>query len=827
MSPPRPARRHRLTRLATSTLLALTALWFPVHAADAFCPTKGLRCVLGATGMTHQDLTEEALEDICEDLLGTSQQTTSMRQAIKEIWQANADVDDDQAQGMLHFDAETFASGKQRLITLLQGTRASLQANDAQGARRQLGQALHAIQDFYAHANWVEAGHSGATPALWRPGEALPAAAAPGTPTCEPCTPVLLANGSLFYDCSDNLVTTLLTSGYYGSGNEDPQIATKCRHGGPFDTGAGPKGGINKDSFSQSLSPHHVLHAEAADDALEATRQFVLDLQAELTPAQFNLLLGIGTTVAVALDTTAPMASALASVRGQLHRLVEERRGTDQEPLRYLLVPFDDHGAGPATETTDPAAFLGALDALDTLHARDALRSAATPDALRPGPPPSALRTGTTSSITAAPGRAMAGALRALDLPDTAVDLFLIARIDTGAPEGLTAHAGTPDEDLAAHVSALAQSKAWKIHAALITALPSTALPSTALPAAYAHLTAATGGHLFHLTDRDLPRLASLLDATLQPDTVDLVALTDTLGGKKTIPVPVDTTLSRVTFTVSGSPSLRLTRPDGSPLSERDPSVQRVALSTGILITVRDPEPGLWTASIAPSGAHRFHVRGTSPVAFDHFDIVDVAGRPGHHGYFARQGLPVRAADLTAAARISGGVASAHLELRTEAGALLQTLTLTPDGAPGEIFGAFHAPSTPFVVHARGTLVSGEPFRRVLPRRIHPQPLRLSTAPSQTLAPGSRATVTFTVENTAARATLRPVITDDRGFVVPISHAPLALGPGETETLTVELDIPADATPGASDTVRLTLESPDDPDLIDFATATLVVASSP
>ena len=50
---------------------------------------------------------------------------------------------------------------------------ASIQQNDAQGAREELGQALHSIQDFYAHSNWTN-NNGGVNPDLGVDGSPAP-----------------------------------------------------------------------------------------------------------------------------------------------------------------------------------------------------------------------------------------------------------------------------------------------------------------------------------------------------------------------------------------------------------------------------------------------------------------------------------------------------------------------------------------------------------------------------------------------------------------------------------------------------------------------------
>jgi hypothetical protein len=81
--------------------------------------------------------------------------------AIAQIRQANANTDWNQVDSALHFDNENFDGGTRRLVELKQSIIAAIIAPspDGDSARRDLGGALHTLQDFYSHTNWVELGH--------------------------------------------------------------------------------------------------------------------------------------------------------------------------------------------------------------------------------------------------------------------------------------------------------------------------------------------------------------------------------------------------------------------------------------------------------------------------------------------------------------------------------------------------------------------------------------------------------------------------------------------------------------------------------------------
>ncbi|AKI98920.1 hypothetical protein ATI61_106302 [Archangium gephyra] len=402
----------------------------------------------------------------------------------------------------------------------------------------------------------------------------------------------------------------------------------------------------------------------------------------------------------------------------------------------------------------------------------------------------------------------MAAALQALGASGNGGDLFLFTQADSR------------DGHLASQASSLAWHQGTRIHAFLFGSCGGLAGTST-----YQRLTSETGGQVFLLQPLEAAPITHLIDATVRANAVDLLSVADEHGGTQAVfPVPIDSTVSRVTFSLSGSPSLRLTRPDGSPVLGVEPGVQRLPLSTGVLVTVLDPTPGVWTATISPPGAYSFHVLGESTVGLDRFELVETAGRPGHQGYFALEGLPVLATPSTAVAGLSGGIASVRFELRDTAGALLQPLELTPSsgGPPLELTGPVALPSRPFTVYALGTLPGGEPWQRVSTRRFQSQTVWLLAPPSQTLLPGGRMSYVFHVENSGASGTFRFTARDDRGFVTGVSPGSFTLGSGERRALTVQLEVPEDVAPGTADTLTATVEGTTPEGVRNFAVVTSV-----
>lgn len=72
-----------------------------------------------------------------------------------EISRANEEVDDDQKSSEKHYDNGKFLESHNRLSEKRREIHEAISKGDIHLARKLLGQALHTVQDFYSHTNWV------------------------------------------------------------------------------------------------------------------------------------------------------------------------------------------------------------------------------------------------------------------------------------------------------------------------------------------------------------------------------------------------------------------------------------------------------------------------------------------------------------------------------------------------------------------------------------------------------------------------------------------------------------------------------------------------
>jgi hypothetical protein len=805
-------REFRLTSFIHFSLLVLLLALISSSRADAFCPLNGSwRCGLGLSGRTHEDITRDAVKGLYNEFFGTTNQTTSMKQALTTIAQSGAQLDFGEVHASFqHFDAESFVSSQQWIQAQKTNVKLMLEANSVSAARQSLGYALHTLQDFYSHTNWIENRNSAPNFDVGT-GAAILGTATPTESTCNSCTPCLLG-------CQSNLTVSALTSGYFGSEPDTPLPGVvKCRHGGEIDSGPGPGGGINKDVNSCLFSPHYTLHESAAAVAVLATEKFLRELKLLLTDAQLRLLFGIGPPLVMVIDTTGSMADIIGQVQDEAVQIVENRLGTDQEPLQYVLAPFNDPFTGPVTVTDDPAVFEDAIQGLTADGGGDC---------------PELSMTGVLQGIAAAEDGADVFSFtdadaKDADLAPTVSDLAA-KRNDKlfpfvfGSCSSMFGGIGSPTPNATGQSASSTQASRgrtdWRKRVS--RNLSRTAVAGINGDPAYAQIASATGGQEFFLERGEAGVITGLADAAVRTSAVDILAVADSLSGtSQSFSVPIDSTLGIVTFSASGASAVTIRRPNGSTLQETDPNVTVLAVSGGTVYTVKSPPVGLWTATLNGNQLFSLNVSGESLLGLDAFRFVEPAGRPGHQGLFPLEGLPVAGSTATAAVDLAGPAATVAFDLRTRAGAPISTLTLAPDqtGSPGQFFGPVTLPTTPFVVYATGLDTTGAPYQRVIAKEIQSTTVRVFPPSPQNLQAGLTTSYQFQVENFGPTDSFAITAMDDQAFVSSVSPATMSLQKNQTAMVTVELNVPSVVAKSLLDTLTVRAVSTSQDTLQNFA----------
>lgn len=754
----RKSRRPRRSRILLSMALAAALLAQSQPRSEAFAPTNGLALVaFGST--SHMKMTEQAITQLDSEIFGITDLTKSMKKAIEQIAEANAAVDEDQFSSAKHFDGENFAGGQSFILSNRQQLIAAIQQDSAGTARHHLGQALHTIQDFYSHSNWIELGNGGPQGQIGVPGSAIGGTAPPTVGTCTNCTSTF---PGLCPNCSSNITTGLLTSGYYGGEDRAKPSSLKCSHGGIFDGSAsGLFGeGINKDVRACDFSPHNGLHGAAVGVAREATKKFIRELRPDMTEAQFKLLLGVGPTLGFAIDTTGSMGSIISQVKSIATGIVNSRIGTDEEPSKYILVPFNDPGVGPTTATTNPDVFKSRINGLFASGGGDC------------------------------PELSMTGMLRAVAASEERGTVFMFT------------DASSKDGGLAGAVASLASQKKVKV-------FPMTFGSCSPIDPGYFRIADESGGQLFELFFSEAGKITQLADFLVRSNAVDVLSVAKPFSGTVTEAVPVDTTLEAVTFSVSGTPAVTLRRPDGSAVGATDPGVSFVSLSKGAIYRVADPAAGSWTVQLTGTGSYSLLVSGESDLDLDAFRFVEAGGRPGHEGLYRIAGLPTDGEPSTVVAVMSGEFGSPVFTLRAKDGSTLATLPLTQREGDdvNELSGVVTLPSARFLVYANGFDASGAPYQRLVASMVEPQSVKIGRVAPKPLPVGKTTTYTFKVTNTGPEGDFRFTGSDDRAWLRTITPSFFHLAAGQSIDVAVTLAVPTSAIEGTPDTLTVNVEN--------------------
>jgi hypothetical protein len=715
----------------------------------------------------HEDISEGAARPIARTVGGET--LTFRDKAIVQIRKANSatDLSSDFLRSFKHFDSELFGQASQRLVDLKGSVIGKITASTPSGqkAREDLGTALHTLQDFYAHSNWIETGRGGGiNGALGRSTLVNPPAA---TAFC-PGNPEVLSGPGL----------TGSTSGYYvGLLGCGPLPAGKCYHGGP-----GGCDGINKDA------PGRPNHGPARSLAQQATKDYIdqiLDAGGVAGNAKaIKALMGINGTLGMVIDDTGSMGEEIGQVKAQVASIVTSIGVTDEAPDEYLLVRFGDPDVGPPIVTGDPGAFLSSVNSLFPHGGGDC---------------PELSQTALLQAI---------GASRK--------DSKLFSFTDASAK----------DAGLANSVNAAAQAKRIKI-THLLTGSCSPIDPvyfaNAEETGGQLFLLNQFQGEVGKIFDLVRPQLFEDF-VTIRRSRGTLPTL-DT----RELAAPIDSSVTTAVFSaaIDLKQSVTLRRPSGAPVVPGEPGVTITELTSGAIIAVVNPEPGEWRLAVRGTGDYRTAVQGNSPLDLYIFEFVELTN-PAHPGYARIAGQPVVGTTPTGLADLIGPFATAEFHLVDEVGSTLQTVDLAPgdpNAAADQFSGSFALPATPFRVAVSGVDASGQGYERLFPTLFRAQTVKVSLDPDTALPGlpvGVTSTLRYDVLNLGAPATFRITGIDSQRFVTRVQPTLLTLASGATGSVSVDLTVPA-GTPDATDvSLTVTATSNSDSGVTNSATTELI-----
>ncbi|MFC5514066.1 dockerin type I domain-containing protein [Massilia jejuensis] len=757
----------RLPRLAQAILCV-----FCLQNANAFVPSTALGSV--TPGESHSAITKTALAQVYKDLSLTTVSST-MNDASEQIRDGNAEVDEIFSKdSAYHCDGENISACSTNIVKHVNQAVADLGANNLDAARKNVGMALHTLQDFYSHSNWIELDNTGVHPQVGF-SSVVGGQAGIAEPTCAAVSAI---NGC----ARDNLITRSLTSGYFAGQNRN-LLPGKCRHGGGFDGSPG-WGGINKDMSSCLLtgdgafdSPHSDSHPQAAALAAQASVKLFRDLRTRVGERQYKALLGIGAPFAFAIDTTGSMGTAITGVRTAVGQIIDSRLNTPEQATQYVLAPFSDPTVPEPFVTESEASFKTALAGLFPSGGGDC------------------------------PELAMEGLYKA------------VARASHGARVYLFTDASAKDSAKRGSVLSLAYEKKSRVFFSLFGSC-------SPYDPAYFAVAKSTGGQVFVIPQTEAGRVAQLADVLSRSDSVDILSVSDVLsGGQKTFTFPVDNRMTRLNISVAkvnNAGAITVLRPDGSVVQPGSPGVEQIPLSNALVLSINAPQVGEWKVNISGLDEFSIIINGRSALAFDSFRFVTSAGRPGHLGAKAYSGWPAPGATLHALASMTGTTQNLAFQFRTPAGTVLRNFTLSANDTaqPGVQTGTVQVPNEPFNVYAVGELAGRVKFQRVIASTVVPQLVSVVAPIAVGLPRGQLTNYLFKVRNDGAAGTFNFVARDDRLYITSVTPASATLASGASVLVRVQLTPPSTAPVGTVETLTFTAEHALQPDLRNFAVLT-------
>ncbi|HEX6097618.1 MAG TPA: hypothetical protein VF432_14920 [Thermoanaerobaculia bacterium] len=690
-----------------------------------------------------------------------------------------------------HFDNEALAAGSARLRGKIDSIIQNLANCEKEPALKELGQALHTVQDFYSHSNWVEH-RGGVNPDIYTMTDPL---------ATLDCAPPDFAPGGV-------------TTGYFALDILRGQCSTtpsnKCCHRD-----------LHKDDSSRRLFfPAQAIAGAATSELLQRVEDEIRSRHpGEQGEAMIKLLKKDQRDVAFVIDDTGSMSTDLAGVKTTVNSLVDSISDGDESP-RFGLWTFKDSTTYRGT-TCDPEEMKAKVRPLFASGGGDCPEMANSAQLA-------------AASAIAKGGQILVATDASARDPEIAPTLLAVVQsknIDINVI--LTGNCTSDSADLRSSIETEATGGFGGV-AANAPVIPPGDLMSPSSQRSFGALAALSGGLLFRISRSELPQAASIILNRTRPENADVLYAIDNSGAAgRTYTVPVDSTLEDVTFVVSrlqatGTFTLTLKRPDGSTVGTGDPGVSFTTISGMRAVKIDDPADGNWTLAVGGIGRFAASVFGRSELDLTRFSFLQPAvqqQRPEVE-YLPQPGLPIAGETAVGEAHVGGAHSSVEFALRNPDATVIAPLALD-EAWPGMYRGNVAAPATDFLVYGSGIDPNGNSFQRVFRQFFKAQTVRVSPRePFQNAAPGTSRIYHFEITNLGPTAmSYRLFRNSGSGYAVS-GPTSLSLAAGETRTVTLDVNVPAFAVEGTEDPLSLVVTSTTDPGVTNNAVVYTLVGTS-
>ena len=721
----------------------------------------------------HVGIVKDSLKSITRTSSDGSQTFKFSESAILETRDSTAGVDEvTSSRGEIfnpnaHCDDELLPECSRRIIDIKNEVIDVLKTSPPNGekARQQVGRALHTLQDFYSHSNFIELGRGEAFFSDLGMVTVPRLRASPDDPTC----------GASFFNLDGTLRDkglTDLTSGYFRT---DPLLFTifnapsgKCNHG------LAHRQGIHKDA------PGRTGHEAARNAAVLGTEDLInqiLDAPGiNGNDKAIRAFMDVKGSLGFVIDDTGSMGGIISGVKNQVSRIVSLVSDDPKKaPDKYVLVRFGDPDVGSAFITEDAASLKNAVNSLFAHGGGDC------------------------------PELSMSGMLNAIEASSSGSSLYLFT------------DATAKDSFLGGNVVAAARAKDITIQAYLFGSC-------SPIDPAYQAITSETGGQLLFLqrTTSETEKLFNLITPSLTGDLQPILISKSQLNGSKEFFIPVDSSISKAIFSIGMDlkGEIKLFNPSGVEIATGENITE---ISSGRIFTMNTPEPGLWKLKVTGTGFYTVSVAGNSPIEFKRFNFVELRGRPGHEGFFPIIGEPLANFEHKGLANVFGNINSVTFELRTDAGDLIKVIDLPKggleDAAKDDFIGSFTLPSNRFRIYLHGKDEAGKELLRAFPPIFTGQNVKIRSVSdgSTPLFAGIVNKQRFEVTNLGVTDTFSITATDNLGFVSNLVPNTVTLQTNESKIVEVSINVPNDTPDDTAVTLTLVAKG--------FSTANNIVTS--
>ncbi|CAL9700815.1 unnamed protein product [Knipowitschia caucasica] len=686
--------------------------------------------------------------------------------ALQEIYMQNGLIDRDFINSAPHhFNSEAFLEGRGLITEGVVAIKANIRNENFQAARETLGKVLHVLQDFYSHSNWVELGHKEPYLNLIRPDLPIENIADVGTATCRDCAGGACGNPIL----SEILTQGKLTSGYMGIfSNAKPN--GKCSHGGASDLTSQkvPRGGIHKD---ERRADNQVFYDAAVKVATSATLQLLQDIRLAAGDNDFLRMLGIArsSVVCFVIDTTGSMSDDIDEARNVVYEIIDSKKGTQDEPSEYILVPFNDPSYGPVTKTADPDVMKKEISKLRAQGGGDT---------------PEMCYNGIQLALTTAPSYSNIyvftdATAKDAHLKDTLVSLIRRTKSTvnffmTGGRRRRRSTRGGTFTD-------------------------------------YEELALASGGQAIQVTKGQLPEATDIILDTSTSALVTILQQDRTSAKSESFSFNLDESLKNITVYITGtSLSFTLTNPEGV--------TQSSSQSSGALATIKkvgnlwrstlksDRATGTWKITVTPRSAYTIKVTGQSTIAFI-YDFVEKFEGP-HPGYAVITGRPQEGQPGTLMLSVMGRKGPESLTIKQVSMISVSSSGATNASISNMETGGFLAsvpvvPGGEFVLLVKGLdTVSNTEFQRQSTTQMSVSKVNIQATVSSSMEPGKPFSLPFSVFTNGTSGQFVINAQNDRNF--PMSYpSRLTLTTGQYTNATLTITPTAGTLSGTDVTVTL------------------------